>query len=253
MNDLVTYNEKHNEQNGEGNKDGSSDNRSWNCGFEGPTDDSTINTLRERQIRNMLATLLLSQGTPMLLAGDEFGRTQGGNNNAYCQDNEISWLDWKLEEKGKSLIHFVKKLTGMRHRYPILRRNRFLTGKYNEELGVKDVTWINANGTEMQGEHWGDANMRCFGMLLDGRAQTTGIRQRGKEATLLIIINVFHDLVQFTLPESPGGGSWSLVIDTNLPDDKKGGSFKTGDEYGVTARSLLVLALEPEKQLNPAE
>jgi isoamylase len=246
LNDLVTYNEKHNEPNGEDNKDGSSDNRSWNCGFEGPTDDAAINTLRERQLRNLLSTLLLSQGTPMVLAGDEFGRTQGGNNNAYCQDNEISWVNWKLEDKGKSLIRFVQKLTGLRHRYPILRRNRFLTGDYSEELGVKDVTWINANGTEMQAEQWADATMRCFGMLLDGRAQTTGIKQRGKEATLLIIFNAFHDLVKFTLPESPGGGSWSLIIDTNLPDDKKGGSFKTGDEYDVTGRSLLLFALEPE-------
>jgi isoamylase len=154
LNDIVTYNEKHNEANGEDNNDGSSDNRSWNMGFEGPTDDPEINLLRGRQIRNMIGTLLLAQGTPMLLAGDEFGRTQKGNNNAYCQDNEISWLDWDIKEKGHSLIQFVQKLTRLRHRFPILRRNRFLTGEYIEELGVKDVTWINANGQEMQNEHW---------------------------------------------------------------------------------------------------
>ncbi|MGH7077126.1 MAG: glycogen debranching protein GlgX, partial [Acetobacteraceae bacterium] len=144
LNDTVTYNEKHNEANGEDNKDGHSDNRSWNSGIEGPTDDPGINELRARQIRNMLATLILSQGTPMLLGGDEFGRTQGGNNNAYCQDNEISWLDWSIGEKGKALIRFVRKLTGLRHRYPALRRTRFLTAEFNEELGLKDVTWINA-------------------------------------------------------------------------------------------------------------
>jgi isoamylase len=246
LNDLVTYNEKHNEPNGEDNKDGSSDNHSWNCGFEGPTDDPEINNLRERQMRNMLATLLLSQGTPMLLAGDEFGRTQGGNNNAYCQDNEISWVDWKLEEKGQSLIRFVKKLIKLRHQYPILRRNLFLTGEYIEELGVKDVTWINANGSEMQQDQWSDGIMRCFGMLLDGRAQTTGIRQRGREATLLIVINAHTDLVNFTLPECPGGHSWSLLIDTNRPDANEERTFLTGEEYGTTARSLLVFALQPD-------
>ncbi len=244
LNDTVTYNEKHNEANGEGNNDGSSDNRSWNSGVEGPTDDPEINRLRARQIRNMLATLLLSQGTPMLLAGDEFGRTQEGNNNAYCQDNPIGWVNWDIGEKGKSLIDFVKKLTGMRHRYPILRRNLFLNGKYNEELGVKDVTWINANGSEMQDEHWGDSDMRCFGMLLDGRAQTSGIKQRGHEATLLLVINVHTDIVVFTLPECAGGSKWSVLVDTNAAEDKVFDSYEFGSEYGVTAHSFLVFALD---------
>jgi len=175
LNDLVTYNDKHNEANGEDNKDGHSHNRSWNCGQEGPTDDPAINALRERQIRNVLATLLLSQGTPMILAGDETSRTQQGNNNAYCQDSEISWLDWDIKEKGQALIRFAVKLTRLRHQYPMLRRTRFLTGEYNEELGVKDVTWLNANGSEMQAGDWQDGNMKCFGMLMDGRAQGTGI------------------------------------------------------------------------------
>ena len=180
---MVTYNEKHNEANGEDNNDGSNNNRSWNCGVEGPTDDPDINLFRQRQIRNMLATLLLSQGTPMMLAGDEFGRTQQGNNNAYCQDSPISWLNWEIEEKGKHLIEFVKQLTTLRHKFPILRRNRWLTGWYDEELGVKDLTWINANGHEMEDQHWGDGNMKCFGMLIDGRAQPTGIHKRGEDAT----------------------------------------------------------------------
>ena len=131
LNDLVTYDGKHNEANGEDNKDGSSDNRSWNCGVEGPTDDVEINRLRERQIRNILMTLLLSQGTPMLLAGDEFGRSQQGNNNAYCQDSEISWLDWKIEDKGRNLQAFTRRLTMLRHKYPALRRTRFYTGADN--------------------------------------------------------------------------------------------------------------------------
>jgi len=246
LNNLVSYNEKHNEANGENNNDGNSNNRSWNCGAEGPTDDPAIKTLRERQRRNFLATLLLSQGTPMMLGGDEFGRTQGGNNNAYCQDNEISWFNWGLEESGQSLVRFVQKLTRLRHKYPILRRNLFLTGKYNEQLEVKDVTWINANGAEMEEAHWGDANMRCFGMLMDGRAQSTGVRQRGKNATMLLVINGHHELVEFTLPECPGGCRWTRLIDTNVPEDSEEPSFETGQKYGVTARSVLLFVLEAE-------
>jgi isoamylase len=244
LNDVVTYNDKHNEANGEDNRDGTSDNRSWNCGCEGATDDPEVNRLRERQIRNMLGTLLLAQGTPMLMAGDEFGRTQNGNNNAYCQDNEISWLNWDLQKKGDALIQFVQKLTSLRHAYPILRRNRFLTGQYIEELGVRDVTWINANGLEMLDEHWGDSGMRCFGMLMDGRAQPTGIRQRGQDATLLLLINVHHDLVEFTLPECADGKAWSLLIDTNLSDNSAEGRYQFGDIYDVTARSLLLFVLD---------
>ncbi len=244
LNDVVTYNDKHNEANGEENRDGHSDNRSWNCGVEGPTHDLKINRLRERQLRNFLATLLLSQGTPMLLAGDEFGRTQKGNNNAYCQDTEISWFDWNIGEKGKSLLEFVQKLTSLRHKYPILRRNRFLTGQYVEEVGVKDVTWINANGGEMTAEQWQDNNMACFGMLLDGRAQATGIRKSSNDATLLLVINGHGDLVEFTLPECYGGMQWSILIDTNVADSSVKGMFEPGDKYDVTARSLLLFVLQ---------
>jgi len=182
----------------------------------------------------------------MLLAGDEFGRTQRGNNNAYCQDSEISWLDWDIEEEGRSLIGFVRRLTELRGHYPILRRSRFLTGEFNEELGVKDVTWINVSGTEMRPEEWDDSNMHCFGMLTDGRAQPTGIRRRGEDATLLLVLNAHHDLVEFTLPETAGGGEWSLLIDTNLVEDAESESFATGDQYGTTGRSVLLFALRSE-------
>jgi glycogen operon protein len=241
--DVVSYNDKHNEANGENNQDGSNDNRSWNCGAEGPTEDAAILALRERQIRNFIATLLLSQGMPMLLAGDEFGRTQRGNNNAYCQDNEISWLDWRLAERNQSLLRFVQKMTALRMRYPILRRNRFLTGAYDEELEVKDLTWINATGNEMRAEDWQDARMRCFGMLMDGRARPTGLRQRGTEATMLLVLNAHHDLVEFTLPACPGGDQWTLLLDTNAPEDAPAASFASGASYGITARSLLLFAL----------
>lgn len=247
LNDLVTFNDKHNEANGEDNNDGSSDNRSWNCGVEGPTDDAAINAVRERQVRNLLSMLLLSQGTPMMLAGDEFGRTQQGNNNAYCQDNEISWLDWDLTEKGKNLIALVQKLTELRHKYPILRRNRFLTGAYDEELDVKDLAWINASGAEMRDEDWTDERMRCFGMLMDGRARPTGLRQRGTEATMLMVLNAHHDLVEFELPVCQGGDTWTLVLDTNVSSNVSSNvatqKFYNGDKYGVTGRSLLLFAL----------
>jgi isoamylase len=239
LNDLVSYNEKHNEANLEDNRDGSSNNRSWNCGAEGPTEDAAINALREREMRNFLGTLLLAQGTPMMLGGDELGRTQRGNNNAYCQDGEISWLDWSLRGKPPGLVAFVQRLTQLRHRYAILRRNRFLTGAEIDDLGIKDLTWINANGQEMQAESWSDANMRSFGMLMDGRAQETGIRQRGHDATLLLVLNAHHDLVRFTLPECVGGDSWSLLIDTNRPEGASG-AFPSGASYDVTARSLLL-------------
>jgi isoamylase len=243
LNDLVSYNDKHNEANGEDNKDGSSDNRSWNCGAEGPTDDEAITSLRERQKRNLLGTLLLSQGTPMIVAGDEFGRTQQGNNNAYCQDNAISWLNWNVDEKGQSLTRFVQKITALRRKYPILRRNLFLTGAYDEQLEVKDLTWINAAGGEMTAQDWADLNTRCFGMLIDGRSQPTGIRQRGAEATLLVVLNAYHDLVEFSLPAHADGSTWSLLVDTNKADNEPAVTFDPGAQYGVTGRSLLVFVL----------
>jgi isoamylase len=246
LNDLVSYNDKHNEANGEDNKDGQADNHSWNSGAEGPTDDDEVNVLRVRRRRNCLATLLLSQGTPMLLAGDEFLRTQNGNNNAYCQDNEISWVNWDIGEEGQRLIRFVQKLTALRHKYPILRRNRFLTGVYNEELGVRDVTWINASGAAMKPEDWADVDMECFGMLMDGRAQPTGIHRRGEDATLLMVFNAYHDLVEFTLPKTVGGSHWQLLVDTNLPEDAEICRFGSGEVYGVTGRSLLLFVLQTD-------
>ena len=243
LNDVVTYNEKHNEANGEDNRDGSSNNHSWNCGVEGPTHDESINTLRSRQIRNMMATLLLSQGTPMILAGDEFGRTQGGNNNAYCQDNEISWLNWDLHDKGIALFRFTQKLTALRHKYPILRHSRFLTGEINEETGVKAITWVDAAGSEFSHEGWQDRSVRCFGMLMDGRAQSTGVVKRGMDATMLLIMNSGHEVVSFKLPEAPDGNGWQLLIDTAVPEAVKE-FFRFGDAHEVTGRSLLLFVME---------
>jgi glycogen operon protein len=243
LNDVVSYNEKHNEANGEGNRDGDDHGRSWNHGVEGPTDDPETHALRERQKRNMLSTLLLAQGTPMLLAGDEFGRTQGGNNNAYCQDNEISWVSWDIGQDGRSLIEFVRHLTGLRHKYPILRRGRFLTGSYNEELGVKDVSWINASGAQMTSGDWQNPAMRCFGMLMDGRAQATGIRRPASDATLLWILNAYHDVVPFTLPRVAGGRRWEAVFDTFETDGTRSHTLRMGDTYTIGGRATALFAL----------
>jgi isoamylase len=244
LNDWASYDGKHNEANNENNNDGSSNNHSWNCGFEGETVDPAINELRARQIRNMLATLLLSQGTPMLLAGDEFGRTQGGNNNAYCQDSPISWVNWDIQEKGAELIRFVQKLTKLRHDFPILRRNRFLTGTEDEELNVRDVTWINANGKQMTDEEWADGGMHCFGMMIDGRAQATGIKQRGSDVTVLFILNAHYDMVECTLPDAADATGWKLLFDTNIPDVEKPEQFPVGASYEVTSRSFIAFELK---------
>ncbi|PHK96251.1 glycogen debranching enzyme GlgX [Pseudoroseomonas rhizosphaerae] len=250
LNDLVSYNEKHNEANGEENRDGHSHNYSYNYGVEGPTDDPEINALRERQIRNMLATLYLSQGTPMLLAGDEFGRTQQGNNNAYCQDNEISWLDWDLKDKGKRLVAFTRRLARLRDRFPVLRRGRFLSGEFHEASGVKGLSWYKPSGEEMDSADWEDPNTRCFARMLDGRAQESGIRRPGHDATLLMIMNAHHEAVEFTLPECPDGAAWIRLLDTNIFGTEKDAeeAFGIGETYTVTGRSLLLFSLQREEK-----
>jgi glycogen operon protein len=196
-------------------------------------------------MRNFLATLMFSQGTPMLLAGDEFARTQRGNNNAYAQDNEISWIDWGgVGEEGWALQRFTKAVIQIRNEQPILRRRRFLTGAFNAELDVKDVTWLNPSGGEMEIGHWQDANARCLGMLLDGRAQPTGLRRRGTDKTLLTVLNAYHDVVKFKLPEVAEGQYWSCLVDTNQPDLEEPPRFDMGHEYEVTGRSLLLFELK---------
>jgi isoamylase len=252
LEDLVSYNDKHNEANGENNQDGHSDNLSWNHGAEGPTEDVDTVELRNRQKRNLLATLLLAQGTPMLLAGDEFGRTQNGNNNAYAQDNDISWLDWNIGDDGTAQIEFVRRVIALRHAFAILRRSRFLTGEFNAELDVNDVRWLTPSSTDIEPEQWQDANARCFGMLMDGRAQATGIRRPSMDATALLVLNAYHDVVKFKLPEVVGGHTWRCLLDTNLPERTEAPRFSSGDEYEVTGRSVLLFALQPESRRSVA-
>jgi isoamylase len=243
LHDMVSYNNKHNEANGENGRDGSDNNRSWNCGAEGPSDDPAVGAQRQQQMRNLLATLLLSQGTPMLLGGDEFGRTQLGNNNAYCQDNDISWFNWDHDQAQQQQIDFVRRLIRLRHHFPVLRRTRFLTGAYDEEFDCRDVTWLNAVGLEMQEQDW--PVHKCFGMLIDGRAQSQGLRKPAQEVSLLLVFNSHHEPVRFRLPESNIGRGWTRLIDTALPQDEAL-VYCVGDIYMVAARSALLFELQSQ-------
>ena len=248
LRDLVSYNDKHNEENDENNQDGTNNNVSWNHGVEGPTDDPEIIELRLRQMRNFFATLLFSQGTPMIVAGDEFARTQHGNNNAYCQDSETGWIDWALDKHGEDLLRFVRRLIKLRLQYPILRRNRFLVGTYNEDIGVKDVTWLDPHGNEMTPAQWEEGHGRSVGMLLDGRAQASGIRKPGADVTLLVIVNAHHDVVNYTLPQVPEGEYWNCVVDTNRPTLRGHQRLDFGCQFMVTGRSLLMFELHRDEE-----
>ncbi len=207
LSDLVSYNERHNEANLETNADGNSHNLSWNCGVEGPTNDAAIVTLRNRQMRNFLATLFLSQGVPMLQAGDEFARTQGGNNNAYCQDNEISWVDWRLRSANHGLLEFVQLLARLRRLHVEFRRETFLKGAASRS-GVKDVRWLSARGTEMTAADWQDSNSRALGVWF---GEHTGSAER-----LLLLVNGADFEQRFTLPAAPELGPWIRLFDTAL-------------------------------------
>jgi glycogen operon protein len=229
LHDLVSYNDKHNEANQEENRDGESHNRSWNCGEEGETKDPEVLVLRERQKRNFLATLLVSRGVPLLLGGDEMSRTQGGNNNAYCQDNEVSWVDWQRAKKHESLIAFVQAMTALRAELPVLRENQWLTGD-EDERGVRDIGWYSVWGQDMTQEEWDDPAVRCVAALLDGRC--------GGEPgpTVLLAFNASREAVTFTLPPQPEGtAAWKLRVDTAR------GHLSEGDAESIDAGGQLEL------------
>jgi glycogen operon protein len=242
LHDLVSYQEKHNEANGEGNRDGNNDNRSWNCGVEGPTDDPEIRALRERQKRNFLATLLLSQGVPMIVAGDEMGRTQGGNNNAYCQDNEISWVDWTMTPEREALLRFVRQVIRLRHEHPTFRRRDFFDGRPLFGSQIKDVLWLKADGSEMTPEEWEHAHARRLGMYLAGAA-IDDVSRRGRpiyDDDFLIMFNADAEDVPFTMPAITGE-PWRPVLDTFAPEGVSARELRPGDAYEVRCRSLVVL------------
>jgi isoamylase len=246
LRDLVSYNEKHNDANAEENRDGESHNLSWNCGAEGDTDDEHILALRERQQRNLLCTLFFSQGTPLLLAGDELGRTQGGNNNAYCQDNEVSWLDWQGPQ-AQSLKAFVKKVIALRESLPALRRTDFLTG-YPDTHGYKDLTWFNAAGLEMKQEEWLNPAARSACAVWSG--YMTGERDDQGHAihsdSVLIMINAYHDKLKFALPRHRGE-MWVARLDTACPDGEPARqAWHAGERYPLAGRSLVLMTQSPE-------
>ncbi len=246
LRDLVSYNEKHNEANGEDNRDGTDDNLSWNCGVEGPTDDPAILALRAHQQRNFLATLLLSQGVPMLLAGDEIGRTQQGNNNAYCQDNEVSWVDWNLDRQRKELLEFTRLLIQLFHQHPVLRRRTFFQGRKIRGSEVKDLTWFRPDGKEMSDEDWNDPHARCLGLRLAGDAieEVDARGNRIVDDTLLILLNAHHDPIPFFLSAHRPRMRWELVLDTREPTGKRRQRpIRGGTPYEMEARSLALLRL----------
>ncbi len=245
LRDLVSYNDKHNEANGEENFDGTNDNRSWNCGVEGPTDDPKITELRARQSRNLLTTLLLSQGVPMLRAGDELGHTQGGNNNAYCQDNEVSWLDWDLTQDGMALRDFTRRLIELRLRHPVFRQQRFFQGIAPADDGVKDLAWFTASGAEMTDSDWFARTVRTIGMYLSGE----GIRTRAPrgervvDESFLLVLHADAKRATFRLPGAPWAKGYNVVLDTSsaTPFEEGAAPLAAASELTLAPRSVTLL------------
>jgi isoamylase len=237
LDDLVSFDVKHNEANLEENRDGTDENWSWNCGVEGPTEDAHVRALREKQKRNFFATLLLSQGMPMLLAGDELGHTQHGNNNCYCQDNELSWIDWRNE----SLVEFVRKLIAIRRAHPVFRRPRFFRGAPTVESPLKDISWFAPDGREMTHADWEDASRRCFGALLGGDPGDRFISLQGYpeiDDSFLLLLNGHDVSVDFVLPEAAGGGGWSLLVDTSTSTPAMHGPLPPAATFRISDRSF---------------
>jgi isoamylase len=252
LHDLVSYNEKHNEANGEENRDGETHNRSFNCGVEGPTDDPGVNALRTLQKRNFLATLLLSQGVPMIVAGDELGHTQHGNNNAYCQDNEISWIDW--ESKDDNLLQFVTRLIKLRRSHPVFQRRKWFQGRAIHGEGVTDIGWFKPDGTDMAEDDWESGFAKTLGVFLNGDA-ITGRDGRGrsvKDDSFYLLFNAHHEPIRFTLPSARWGQTWRRILDTSdlQPEDRREARreghfvYDAGTAVEVGGRSVVLLRRE---------
>jgi len=249
LRDLWSYNEKHNEANGEDNRDGDNNNHSWNCGVEGPTDDKGINTLRARMQRNMLATLFLSQGVPMLTMGDEYGRTQNGNNNAYCQDNEISWFNWNWTAEQRTLHSFTRALIRLRRENPIFHRRRFFNGRKMEDNTLGDILWVNATGHEMTNEDWSNSRTRSLGMILNGEAMVE-YDERGrriKDDIFLLVLNAWEEGVNFTLPGVGDLTHWECLIDTDKDSIPVGTEQPADTQIILSPRSLSLYCLKNQK------
>ncbi|PYK66132.1 MAG: glycogen debranching enzyme GlgX [Verrucomicrobia bacterium] len=256
LTDLVSYNEKHNELNGDENRDGDNNNQSWNCGVEGPTDDPQINALRNRQRRNFLTTLFLSQGVPMLTAGDEWGKSQNGNNNAYCQDNEISWFNWKRDEKQNRFLEFTRTLIQLRKNHPVFRRPKFFQGRRIRGSETRDVMWFNPGGNEMSEEEWISPFVRCVGILLSGDA-TDVLNFEGepiRDDTFLLLINAHYESIPFVLPGQEQI-EWQLILDTmdsdGFPMEPK--KFSSGDDFDLGGRVVCLFRLVSGAQAQARE
>ncbi len=245
LQDLVSYEHKHNEANLEENRDGENDNRSWNCGAEGRTQNRHIRALRDRQKRNLLATLLLSQGVPMLLAGDEIGRTQQGNNNAYCQDNELSWIDWEGARQEHELLAFVRELILLRKHHPVFRRRCFFEGRIVNDSAAKDLTWLTSAGIEMTGDDWRRPNLRNLGLLFagDGFIEEDPRGRPVRDDNLLLLLNAGTEEIAFSIPRAPPYARWQVLVDTAFPGGHRsdGRNFHSGERYPLQARSVGLL------------
>jgi glycogen operon protein len=254
LRDLVSYDQKHNEANHEDNKDGSDDNQSWNCAVEGPTDDPAIKELRARQQRNMMATLLLSQGVPMICGGDEIGRTQRGNNNAYCQDNEISWVNWDISSEEQALFTFTSALIMLRAAHPVFRRRQFFQGRSIYGADIKDLSWFRPDGEEMTEEDWKQGYVRCLGVRLAGDRieEKDHLGNPILDNTFLLLINAHHEPIQFTLPNPPATVQWQLVLDTVqevIPAHAP--LIAEGNHYDLKGRSLALMQIEAAVPIRP--
>lgn len=249
MNDLVSYNEKHNEANGEGNRDGESNNRSWNCGVEGPTTIKDVNELRQQQMRNMFATLLLSQGIPMICGGDEVARTQQGNNNAYCQDNAISWTNWDLDEDQKDLLEFVSKLIHLRLEHPVLHRRRFFSGREqrDDSTAIPQVEWMDHTGSIMDMDDWSNTHAFTVMIYLNGSdiPETDWYGNQMVDNDFILIFNAHYEPIMFTLPDEQYGKKWRLIVDTHNP---KGPELNYEAGFAITAQSRSFLLLMSDKK-----
>ncbi len=246
LHDLVSYNHKHNDANLEGNRDGENHNISWNCGFEGPTPNQHINRLRAQQKRNLLATLLLSQGVPMLLAGDELGHSRGGNNNAYCQDNELSWLNWSLDKEQRDFLRFVRRLTGLRRQHPAFRRRHFFQGRSIVGARAKDITWLRPDGREMTNREWRQAFARCLGLFLAGEAieEHDERGRRIRDNNMIVLLNGHHEAIPFKLPAETVRMRWEVLLDTGAPNGERRDArfYYSGEPYPLQSRSLVLLS-----------
>ncbi|MDQ1401759.1 MAG: isoamylase, partial [Actinomycetota bacterium] len=244
LEDLVSYNDKHNDDNGEDNNDGESHNRSWNHGVEGPTDDFEILALREQQKRNFLATLFLSQGIPMLLGGDEMGRSQGGNNNAYCQDNEISWFDWGDAKEGFPLLDFTVRLIHLRKKHAVFRRRRYFEGRAVFGSDVSDIAWFQIDGTQMSHEDWAKGYAKSIAVFLNGETIASP-DWRGRKVTddsFFLLFNAWDQPLPFTIPQGDWGEHWDIALDTARPIEPEGErTVKAGGEVVAEGRSVVVL------------